>query len=123
MPFENCIAHPTVMIRKDVFAKLKYNSYPLHREDYDLWLRMLNRGYRIAKISEPLLQYREHTASVTGTYLRKDNPYLKHLALKSRILIAEFFSGHISLFLLMIKLSALRDLFMGLGKMIKNLLR
>src|SRR6478752_4840840 len=57
---QNCIAHPTVMIRSEVLKKMKYKEYQKNIEDYDLWLRMLNRGYKIAKLNEPLLLYRIH---------------------------------------------------------------
>src|SRR5205809_364649 len=56
--FENCIAHPSVMMRTAILKELKYNEKQENIEDYDLWLRVLNRGISIAKINEPLLLYR-----------------------------------------------------------------
>ncbi len=60
----NCLGHSSIMTRKQVYAQYKYRQ--IDYEDYDLWLRLLNDGLTIHKIPEPLLQYRIHTASITG---------------------------------------------------------
>jgi glycosyltransferase involved in cell wall biosynthesis len=60
----NCLGHSSIMTRKEVYAHYKYRQ--IDYEDYDMWLRMLNDGLVIQKIAEPLLQYRIHTASITG---------------------------------------------------------
>lgn len=63
MAHENCIAHPSVMMRAAIVKKLKYQ--PVHlAEDWDLWLRILQDGPVIHKIAEPLVQYRVHQASL-----------------------------------------------------------
>lgn len=121
MPFENCLAHPSVMIRTSVLKKLRYKTYPKHMEDYDLWLRILNRGYRIEKINEPLLLYRMHDTSVTGMHLKNRNPFLRLFRMKLRLLLEEFFSGHFSFYFIRIKLAMYRDFFTGTGKFIRNL--
>lgn len=121
MPRENCLAHPTLMIRSDILKKLKYNTYQKNIEDYDLWLRMLNRGYLIGKINEPLLLYRVHTASVTGVHLKEKNFFFKHMVMKWKLLWHETFSGHLSGYMVIIKLSAFADLVKGIGKYFKNL--
>ena len=86
MPYENCIAHPTVMVRSAIIKKLKYKPYQENIEDYDLWLRMLNRGLRIEKIDTPLLLYRVHSNSVTSLHLKESNPFFKHLRMKWKLL-------------------------------------
>lgn len=54
----NVIAHPTVMMRRDaVQAAGGYRAAYLRGEDYDLWLRLAERG-PLANLAEPLLQYR-----------------------------------------------------------------
>jgi glycosyltransferase involved in cell wall biosynthesis len=77
---ESCISHPTVTMRADVVKKYKYQSSPVHKgfavEDYPLWLHILSDGYKVAKLNEAVLYYRVHSASATGTYLRKKNPFL-----------------------------------------------
>src|SRR5690349_23996482 len=64
---KNYISHPTVMGKSTDFKKLRYKPYQKNIEDYDLWLRALNRGLRIAKLPTPLLLYRQHSHSVTST--------------------------------------------------------
>lgn len=70
LPRTNCIAHPSVMLRAPVLKQYRYNEHQIHMEDWDLWLRLLNDGKIIEKISEPLLLYRVHSSSVTSTYLK-----------------------------------------------------
>ena len=54
----NPLAHPTVVMRKDVIDKL--NGYLEQRgcEDYYLWLRIADSGLELANIPEILLRYR-----------------------------------------------------------------
>lgn len=65
MPQTNCIAHPAVMIRTETLRQFLYSPAQKGAEDYDLWLRLLAAGKRIAKIEEVLLHYRIHLASIT----------------------------------------------------------
>jgi cellulose synthase/poly-beta-1,6-N-acetylglucosamine synthase-like glycosyltransferase len=56
--FVECpIAHPTLMIHRDLLAKLRYRDrgWP---EDYDLVLRLLARGHAIGVVPERLLSWR-----------------------------------------------------------------
>ena len=52
------LAHPSVIMRKDVIDKL--NGYLEQRgcEDYYLWLRIVEKGFKIANLPETLLRYR-----------------------------------------------------------------
>jgi len=80
MTKENCIAHPTVMMRSDVIKKYGYDpgqqlkGYAV--EDYPLWLNLLADGYHIDKLQKPVLLYRTHPESATSSFLRKKNPFL-----------------------------------------------
>jgi glycosyltransferase involved in cell wall biosynthesis len=114
---QNCIAHPTVMMRSEILKNLKYKEYQKNIEDYDLWLRLLNRGYKIAKLDEPLLLYRIHDTSITAIYLKKTNPYFKHLQMKIKFL---FRSSHISGFAFSVFGTAILDLIKGIIKAIKS---
>jgi hypothetical protein len=63
----NPFLHSSVMMRKGVLEKVGfYRTAFTGAEDYDLWLRM-SEVAGVANISEYLLQYRVHTASVTHT--------------------------------------------------------
>jgi len=60
------IAHPTLMIRRDVLTHLGYRElgWP---EDYDLVLRLLAEGYRLAVVPERLLHWRDGAARLSRT--------------------------------------------------------
>jgi len=54
----NAIAHPTVVMRrKTVEAAGGYREAYVRAEDYDLWLRLAERG-KLANLPEPLIEYR-----------------------------------------------------------------
>jgi glycosyltransferase involved in cell wall biosynthesis len=93
LPYRNCIAHPTIMIRKKVLAQYKYNDEQINSQDWDLWLRMTADNLIIEKINTPLLLYRIHSKSVTSisntnsAYAKKQKIYkiyLKNIAAKKR---------------------------------------
>ncbi|AST58539.1 glycosyltransferase [Thermoanaerobacterium thermosaccharolyticum] len=51
--------HPTIMVRRELFAKLYgYANWALRVEDYELWMRMYAAGYKGYNIETPLLKYR-----------------------------------------------------------------
>jgi GT2 family glycosyltransferase len=63
----NPFIHSTVMLRADAVAAAGgYRRFFLAAEDYDLWLRLAERG-RIGNLPERLGAWRQHGASVTGT--------------------------------------------------------
>jgi glycosyltransferase involved in cell wall biosynthesis len=121
MPVENCIAHPSVMMRAEVIRQFKYNPRQKNIEDYDLWLRLLNRGRRIAKLKDPQLLYRMHGNSVTSIHLKNKNPYFKQLRMKRIFLAAEIFSGHISGFTFLVIATTIIDFGKGIAKAIKKI--
>ncbi len=55
----NCMAHPSVMMRRDLLGETAgpYRPYFPLAEDYDLWLR-LAENHRLANLAEPLILYR-----------------------------------------------------------------
>ncbi len=67
----NCLAHPTIMMRKQAFdATGGYRSSFPYAEDYDLWLRMAER-YELASLPDILLYYRVHPGQVSTKYIRQ----------------------------------------------------
>ena len=62
------VAHPTVMMRAEVFKKfgLQYDKKYEPAEDYDLWANVLEIG-QIQNLPEPLLIYRQHPAQQSIT--------------------------------------------------------
>lgn len=63
----NSIPHPSVMFKKETIVKLGgYKNKYVTAEDYDLWLRAIRYGYKIAKLDEALIKYRLHNDSKTA---------------------------------------------------------
>lgn len=55
----NPLAHPTVMMRRELVDKgFRYDESLKMSEDLDLWLRILNASYKIANIQDTILNYR-----------------------------------------------------------------
>lgn len=67
----NCIAHPSVMMRTNIIRDYQYNKKQKGSEDWDLWMQLLSDGKRIDKLSDFLLQYRLHAASITAIHNRQ----------------------------------------------------
>jgi glycosyltransferase involved in cell wall biosynthesis len=67
--FTNCLAHPSVMIRRDVLRahNLWYDVRAYYTEDYDLWSRALPM-VRFANLPEILLRYRFHPLNTDKKY-------------------------------------------------------
>jgi glycosyltransferase involved in cell wall biosynthesis len=65
----NCLLHPGVMFRRS--AVLAVGNYAMASpvEDYDLWLRLAQRG-EILALPDHLLKYRVRSDSVTATSLK-----------------------------------------------------
>lgn len=62
----SAFVHSTVLFRRDVFDKgMRYDETAECVEDYDLWERMIERGYRFANIDQPLISYRESGQQVS----------------------------------------------------------
>ena len=58
LPFRNCLAHPSVMFRKDTITSIGgYRSEFDGCEDYDLWLRM-DKGNNFKNLDMALTSYR-----------------------------------------------------------------
>ena len=65
--FDNAFIHSTVMFRRETVLR-DFGGYApsFHSEDYALWSRIA-RTRETANLPEPLLEYREHGSSVTGS--------------------------------------------------------
>jgi glycosyltransferase involved in cell wall biosynthesis len=50
MHFYCCLAHPSVMMRREVLLRQSYVDDFKYAEDYDLWTRLLSFGQRMANI-------------------------------------------------------------------------
>lgn len=64
--FHNPFWHPTMVARRSAIeATGGYRALP-RAQDYDLWLRMASRGFRIARTGVPQAMYRLSPTQVTG---------------------------------------------------------
>ena len=81
---ETPLIHPSAMFRRELPERLGgYRDGPFP-EDYELWLRWLERGVGMAKLPETLLQWRERPERLTRTdprygveaFYRTKAPYL-----------------------------------------------
>lgn len=82
---ESPIAHPSVMFRKEAVALAGGYRDNGWAEDYDLWLRLFERGSRFAKIPRILLFWRESSNRLS----RNDSRYSSDAFLKCK---AHFFA-------------------------------
>ncbi|MDB5001951.1 MAG: glycosyl transferase family 2 [Mucilaginibacter sp.] len=77
-----CFAHPSVVFEKNIFNELG-GYYPiLVAEDYDLWVRILNK-YEGINLDCILTDYRIHSTNYSSTHLLKQS--LACLAIKYNI--------------------------------------
>ena len=68
---ESPLAHPSVMVRREVLRSADGYRDCGWPEDYDLWLRLFAAGTRFAKVERPLHFWREHPDRLT----RRDPRY------------------------------------------------
>lgn len=61
----NPLVHSTFVGKRSLF--MKHGGYrDVPSEDYDLWMRSVSQGSRLARIARPTLLYRKHSAQVTS---------------------------------------------------------
>jgi glycosyltransferase involved in cell wall biosynthesis len=63
------IVHPTAMIRTELLKRLKYNPDVRYAQDFNLWLRIVKAGFKLANLAEFLFLYRVHPMSISESKL------------------------------------------------------
>lgn len=125
MRWQNCISHPTVMMRSETAKKYKYSSSEMHKgfavEDYPLWLNILSDGYVIEKLREPVLLYRAHQTSATSRFLRRRNPFLTNYYSKKSYLRERKKKGPLNSFDKKVQMTMYLDYIKAQLKQIKKL--
>ena len=83
----NCIAHPSVMIRKEVLDHFiqPYDTLKEPAEDYDLWVRLL-AFEKLSNLPEVLLMYRTYSNQVS----KKREEEQKKSALETRFKLLDY---------------------------------
>lgn len=67
----NCLSHPTVTMRREAVLQAGlYRAAFVQCEDYDLWLRLVER-HRLANLPEVVLAYRLHPGQATWQGLER----------------------------------------------------
>lgn len=68
--FGNVINHPSVMIRKTIFDRFRYEEDYYIAEDYGLWAKIIANEKSIHIIDEPLIKYRLHENNISQNKIR-----------------------------------------------------
>lgn len=98
LKISNCVAHPTWMVKKEVYQELQgYRDIPMS-EDYDFLLRGLKRGYKIDNIGEVLLNYRMTQGSISRSNALK------------QFLVSRYLQNHIETLELITKEDILKEI-------------
>ena len=63
--YESCIAHPSWIVKKEVYDKLEGYRDIDSCEDYDFLIRALYHGFKMGNVPLVLLDYRNNPSSVT----------------------------------------------------------
>lgn len=62
------VIHPTLLAHRSLFDDLPEHYKDGVPEDYELWLRWMERGIEMIKVPEPLLFWRDHPDRLTRTH-------------------------------------------------------
>lgn len=117
LPKANCLAHPSMMIRKAVLERYQYDEKHHAAEDYGLWLTMCADGLVIEKLTDTILMYRVHSGSITEQS-KKGISEIKNIRTKSLFVCKRLVSGRINKFGLRVFGYVFRDLFYYTAKKI-----
>lgn len=71
------IAHPTVMFHND--KKWYYREKAVYCEDYDLWLRLLQKGKNLVILKELLLKYRIRRDSICNSKIKQQRLFTQEI--------------------------------------------
>ena len=64
--WQNRICHSSILMRRSLHEKVgALNSDLIYTPDWELWVRCLRAGGRIARLEEPLTMYRGHQNNIT----------------------------------------------------------
>lgn len=79
--FFSALAHPTVILKKDVFDKVKYNTNYKVAQDYQLWCDIISNDFKIGNTPEILLKYRVHDQQASVAKCKAQNETANQIAL------------------------------------------
>ncbi|MBL0334124.1 MAG: glycosyltransferase [Chitinophagaceae bacterium] len=118
LPHDNCIAHPTVVAKTEIFRKYRYNARQKNAEDYDLWLRMAADNVSIHKLEDILVRHRIVQNSFTRQ--RQQNVFFKNATTKRKFAFSAIGRGKINGFVLKTLFLSMIDFCKGVLKPAKK---
>lgn len=62
----NSLVHPTLFVRRSKLMQVGLYR-DVRAEDYELWMRMVNAGARIARSATPMILYRKHSGQISSS--------------------------------------------------------
>ena len=66
LKYRSCLVHPSIMFRKEILSNVKgYRNFPC-AQDYDLYSRLIDYGYKIENLEEKLMKYRVRENSISS---------------------------------------------------------
>lgn len=68
----NPVIHPSVLIKREILLKYKYDPKMTYAQDFDLWMRMSNE-YKFYFMKERLIYYRKHQYNVNKVSEQRKN--------------------------------------------------
>jgi len=83
--FTNTFCHPSVMMRRRVFdSGMAYNIDYRLCEDYELWISLALKGYKMANLNSCCLQYRKHSSQASTRFSVKESEVFNSIRDKYR---------------------------------------
>ncbi|PEL82492.1 glycosyltransferase family 2 protein [Bacillus wiedmannii] len=78
---KNCMAHPSIMMRKDIIEKYNYfyDEQFIHAEDYELFQR-ISENHKVININKPLLNYRLSASGISRVYEKEQEEMVGKIA-------------------------------------------
>jgi len=76
----NCYAHGSVIMRRKVFSDMGFSYRFRHGQDFDLWLRLSERG-RLGLVEDVLYKRRDHNKSISRAVLPQRSALMKLMLL------------------------------------------
>lgn len=80
--YGSCVLHPTWLVKKSVYMKLKGYRYIAACEDYDFLLRAIHCGYKLGNIPDIGLKYRIRSTGISQSSNIKQKLTMYYLANK-----------------------------------------
>ena len=80
MPVGNQLCHGSVLMDKKFFFDINgYDENYRFAQDYELWFRILNKGYEIHNLRCPLYLWRIHENSIAGSVINKQKETVQEI--------------------------------------------